>query len=122
MWVRSEHSCSSRQLYDSILLQMSELISKSTLTNLFRTSVGYHRRRLREIFRVHYNPYKTHVVWTKDLPEKVVNDLRLHLSWDLGVRTFQWSKEAVGTRILYRFQELGILLFLKHVIINDVTK
>ena len=101
---------------------MSDLISKSTLTNLFRTSVVYHRRRLREMFRAHYNPNKTHVVWTKDLPEKVINDLRLHLSWDLGVRTFQWSKEAVGTRILYRFQELGILLFLKHVIINDVTK
>ena len=98
---------------------MSEYISKSTLTNLFHTSIGYHRRRLRELFREHYNPFNTEHVWTKHLSERVINDLRLHLSWDLGVRTFQWSKEAVGTRILYRFKELGILLFMKKVILDD---
>ena len=70
----------------------------------------YHRRRLREFFREHYKPFNTEHVWTKYLSERVINDLRLHLSWDLGVRTFQWSKEAVGTRILYRFKELGIPL------------
>ena len=97
---------------------MSEFISKSTLTNLFHTSVGYHRRRLREIFRVHFTPDKNHV-WTKDLSERVLNELRLHLSWDLGIRTFDWSREAIGTRILYRFRELGILLFMKQIIKDD---
>ena len=70
----------------------------------------YHRRRLREFFREHYKPFNTEHVWTKYLSERVINDLRLHLSWDLGVRTFQWSKEAVETRILNRFKELGIPL------------
>ena len=98
---------------------MSEFVSKTTLTNLFHTSVGYHRRRLREIFRTHYNPFNTDAVWTKDLSERVINDLRLHLSWDIGLRTFDWSRETIGTRIIHRFKELGIFLFMKHVIINE---
>ena len=101
----------------------TEVIFKSVLTNLFQLSVVYHRRRLREIFRKHYNPFKTNVVWTNDLSEQLINDLRLHLSWDLGVRTgtFDWSREVIGTRIIYRFKELGIFLFMKHVIINALT-
>ena len=71
------------------------------------------------MFRVHYKPYKTHAVWTKDLSQRVLNELRLHLSWDLGIRTFDWSREAIGTRIIYRFKELGILLFMKKIIQDD---
>ena len=101
---------------------MNESMSKTTMTNLFRNSVTYHRRRLREMFRSYYNPLKTDVVWTKHLSEQVINDLRLHLSWDLGLRTFSWSREAIGTRIIYRFKELGILLFMKKVILDDRNK
>ena len=98
---------------------MTEVISKNVLTDLFQLSVVHHRRRLRELFRKYYNPLQTDVVWTKDLSDNVINDLRLHLSWDLGIRTFNWSKEAVGTRIICRFKEIGILLFLKKVILDD---
>ena len=101
---------------------MSEVISKDVLTNLFTLSVGYHRRRLRDLFRKYYKPFKAETVWTNDLPEKVINDLRLHLSWDLGQRTFTWSRQAIGTRIILRFKELGILLFMKKVILNDLSK
>ena len=116
--IPTEHYCSRRLLRTTT---MFDFISKTTLTNLFHTSVGFHRRRLREIFRTHYNPFNTtHVVWTKDLSQRVVDDLRLHLSWDLGIRTFDWNRESIGTRIkLYRFKELGIFLFLKHVIITE---
>ena len=79
----------------------------------------YHRRRLRELFRAHFKPFKTDEVWTKSLSEQVINDLRLHLSWDLGIRVFDWSREAIGTKIIYRFKELGILLFMKKVIFDD---
>ena len=96
-----------------------QLISKTTLTNLFHSSVVYHRKRLRQMFRAYFNPFNTTVVWTKDLPQHVINDLRLHLSWDLGQRMFYLNREQLGTRIIVRFQELGILLFLKHVIINE---
>ena len=99
--------------------QDQEYISKATMTNLFRITLGYHRRRLREIFRAHFNPFKTDVVWTKDLPEQVINDLRLHLSWDLGHRVFYLNREQIGTRIIVRFQELGILLFMKKIIKDD---
>ena len=108
------HTCLILQNYN-----MSEVVSKTTLTNLFQVSVLYHRRRLREIFRAHYQPLNTDVVWTKDLPERLINELRLHLSWDLGIRTFNWTREAIGTRIIYRFRELGILLFMKKIISDD---
>ena len=97
-----------------------EVISKSVMTNLFHRSVMYHRRRLREIFRIYYNPWGDNLsVWTTHLPEQVIEDLRLHLSWDLGLRTFDWGREAIGTRIIYRFKELGILLFMKKIIKDD---
>ena len=73
------------------------------------------------MFRVHFNPNNTSEVWTKHLPNRVINDLRLHLSWDLGIRTFTWSREAIGTRIIHRFQELGMLLFLKKIIKDDTN-
>ena len=98
---------------------MTEVISKNTLTNLFQKSVGFHRRRLREIFRKYYKPFRTDKVWTKDLPDQVINDLRLHLSWDLDQRVFDWSKEVIGTKITCRFKELGIFLFMKKMIFDD---
>ena len=96
-----------------------EILFKSDLTNLFHVSVNFHRRRLREIFRKYYNPDDTDSVWTKNLPERVINDLRLHLSWDLGLRSFDWSREAIGTKITYRFKELGMLLFMNKIIVDD---
>ena len=71
------------------------------------------------MFRQHYTPFENGVVWTSGLSEQVINELRLHLSWDLGVRAFRWSREAVGTRILLRFNELGTLLFMKKIIRDD---
>ena len=92
---------------------------KGHLTSLFTNTERYHKRKLRELFRRHYDPSVNDHVWTTHLSEDVVNELRLHLSWELGIRTFQWSREAVGTRILIRFEELGILLFMKHIIKQD---
>ena len=66
----------------------------------------------------HYNPHQSTAVWTKDLPQRLIDDLRLHLSWDLGLRTFTWSREAIGTRIIHRFKELGVFLFMKKVILD----
>ena len=92
---------------------------KGHLTSLFKNTERYHKRKLRELFRRHYDPSVNDCVWTTHLSEDVVNELRLHLSWELGIRTFQWGREAVGTRILIRFEELGILLFMKHIIKQD---
>ena len=70
----------------------------------------------------HYNPHQSTAVWTKDLPQRLIDDLRLHLSWDLGLRTFDWSREAIGTRVICRFKESGIFLFMKKVILDKRTK
>ena len=66
----------------------------------------------------HYNPHQSTAVWTKDLPQRLIDDLRLHLSWDLGLRTFTWSREAIGTHIIHRFKELGVFLFMKKVMLD----
>ena len=49
-----------------------------------------------------------------------MEELRLHLSWELHINTFQWGRAAVGTRIILRFEELGMLLFVKHVIKKEL--
>ena len=46
---------------------------------------------------------------------QVINDLKLHLSWDM-------SRESIDTRVIYRFRELGILLFLNKIIMDDHKK
>ena len=49
----------------------------------------------------------------------MIQDLRLHLSWDLGHRVFYLNREQIGTRIIIRFQELGIFLFMQKIIQDD---
>ena len=43
---------------------------------------------------------KTDLVWTKDLSTQVINDLKLNLSWDLGLRVFNMSRGTIRTRII----------------------
>ena len=84
--------------------------------------VTYSQNDQNTLIRTYYKPFNAVAVWTKDLPQQVINDLRLHLSWDLGLRTFDWNREQIGTRIIYRFRELGILLFMKKIIMDDRSK
>ena len=98
-----------------------QFISRTQMTSLFQHSEVYHRRRLRELFRIYYKPDKADDEWTKDLSEHVINDLRLHLSWDLKIKMFDLNRKQIGKRIVFRFRELGILLFLKNVIKYDLN-
>ena len=95
-----------------------QFIAKDAMSDLFHHSLAYHRRKMRAMFRTYYCPYRRDAEWMCPLSEEVVNEFRLHLSWDLGVRVFHWSKEQVGSRILRRYNELGILKFLIGVIRN----
>ena len=96
-----------------------QFIFKTRLTNLFRFSEVYHQRKLREMFRMYYIPFQTDEEWTRNLSDQVINDLRLHLSWDLKIKVFDLNREQIGRSIVSRFRELGILLFLQNVIIQD---
>ena len=96
-----------------------QFVSKSHLSSLFQDTERYHKKKLREYFLRYYDPSDHDCIWTKHLAEDVMKDIRLHLAWELHLNTSQWSREAIGTRILLRFKELGILLFMKHVIKQD---
>ena len=39
--------------------------------------------------------------------------------WDMALRIFSCSQERIKTRITHRFKELGVFLYMKHVIINE---
>ena len=60
--------------------------------------------------------------WTSNLTTKQMNDIRLHLSWELGMDTFGWSREKVAESIVSRYKKLGVFLFLKHVVVTDLTR
>ena len=97
---------------------MKKLYSKLELSTLFQRTKRYHKRRLREMFREHYEPSRGDE-WTVNLSDEVVQDLRLHLSWVEGLNVFHWGRRHVGKEILNRFDNSGILIFLIHVIKND---
>ena len=71
------------------------------------------------MFREHYRPDDTDDAWTRDLTTRQMDDIRLHLSWELGMDTFGWSREKVAESIVNRYKKQGIFLFLKHVVVTD---
>ena len=96
-----------------------QFISKAAMSNLFKRSLAYHRTQMRKLFRTHYCPFRRDDQWICPLPEGVVNEFRLHLSWDLGVGVFHWSRSQVATKILQRYEQLGILKFLRAIAIQE---
>lgn len=95
--------------------------TKMSMSRLFKAIKAYHCRKLKEKFRRHYKPWRTGN-WTSRVSKKTLNDLRLHLSWELGMNTFHWDKYKIGNEIIRRFEELGILSFLKKIIEIDRKK
>ena len=95
-----------------------QFIAKDAMSHLFHHSLTYHRRKMCEMFRKYYCPYRRDEEWMCPLSDEVADEFRLHLSWDLGVGVFHWSKAQVGSRILRRYKKLGMLKFLKEVIRN----
>ena len=99
-----------------------QYIPKSLLSNLFTRTETYHKWMLKTMFRDHYRPDESDDAWTRHLTTKQMNDIRLHLSWELGMDTFGWSREKVAESIVRRYKKIGIFLFLKHVVITDLTR
>ena len=77
---------------------------------------------LKSMFRDHYCPDDSDDAWTRHLTTRQMNDIRLHLSWELGIDTFGWSREKVAESIVNRYKQLGIFLLLKHVVVTDSTR
>ena len=97
------------------------IYSKMTMSHLFKTTKEYHRRKLKEKFRKYYKPWKTGN-WTSRVSKSTLNDIRLHLSWELGMNTFHLNKYQVGNEIVRIYKESGILPFLIKIIEDDRKK
>ena len=101
-----------------------EYIARYRLKGLFRVTEGYHRRKLFESFRKHYRPNMKDEEWTLNLSDQCLNDLRLHLRWELHRDTTKWDRVELGMQILKRLRTTGVLIFLKKIIrdkLNNVT-
>ena len=97
-------------------------IPKSLLKPLFTRTENYHKWMLKSMFREHYRPDESDDAWTRHLDTRQMNDIRLHLSWELGVDTFDWSREKVAESIVKQYKKLGVFLFLKHVVVTDIAR
>ena len=100
----------------------NEYISRRHLKALFTRTESYHKWMLKTMFRNHYRPDDSDDAWTRNLTTKQMNDIRLHLSWEIGMNTFGWSREKVAESIVSRYKKLGVFLFLKHVVVTDLTR
>ena len=90
-----------------------QFVSKRRLQSLFLMTERYHRKRLRDMFLEHYQPCLNDGFWTNTLPESVMNHLRLHLSWELGVNTFQWGQSRSCQSHFEKISGVG------HVIVHE---
>ena len=82
------------------------IYSKMTMSRLFQTTQAYHRRKLKEKFLKYYKPWKLGN-WTSRVSKSTLNDIRLHLSWELGRNTFHWDKYQIGNEIISQYKRLG---------------
>ena len=96
-----------------------QFLSKDQMSSLFRKTERFHRRRLREMFRKYYWPIRADDEWTIGISHDVIQEFKLHLSWELGRNVFHLNRTQIGIEILKRCDDLGILVFLKKIIRNE---
>ena len=87
---------------------------------LFLETTKYHKRALKRLFLKYYEPLSTtgkvNKTWTIPFNKTDIQDLRIHLSWTIGVNTLDWEENTVGKVILELYQENNQFPFLEHVL------
>ena len=87
---------------------------------LFVETRKYHKRAMRRLFLKYYEPLSTNGKvnknWTIPVNKTDMYDLRIHLSWVIGMKTFGWKEYKVGKRILKVYQETNQFLFLNNLV------
>ena len=82
------------------------------LSDLFRKTEEYQENDLILMFQK-YNPPVTsgeeNKIWTSNLSESTLNKLRLHLSWAMGLNTFEWDRQTIGEQTILTLRKLGSL-------------
>ena len=99
--------------------------SKQTFTirrdqTLFVETKKYHDRAMKRLFLKYYEPLSTNgkinKKWTIAVNKADMYDLRIHLSWVIGMNTFAWKEYKVGKKVLKVYQETNQFLFLNNVV------
>ena len=95
-----------------------QFLMRDQMSALFRKTERYHSKRLMEMFRKYYWPMRADDEWTIGISHDVIQEFKLHLSWQLGKNVFHLNRTQIGLEILNTYSKMGVLLFLKK-IIND---
>ena len=90
---------------------------------LFLETRKYHSRAMKRLFLKHYQPLSTtgkrNKKWTLNVSLSDMYDLRVHLSWVIGIKVFKWSNEMIGRKILRVYKQSGELKFLTNVVVQN---
>ena len=82
------------------------------LSVLFRKPEEYHENELKLLFQK-YNRWMTSdevkKIWASNMSDSELDKLRLHLSWSMGINTFQWDRQNVGEQTIVTLKHLGLL-------------
>ena len=100
----------------------TKVFTKMTASLLFKTTKDYHHRKLKNMFHQYYCPDQG-PNWIISLSEDTIRDLRLHLSWELGMNVFDhhiFPKYILGKMIIDRFEDIGILSYIVKAITNNM--
>ena len=88
------------------------IIYKIQLSLLFRKTEEYHENSLKELFHKHHRPTSSdeeNKNWTSNSSESTLNDLRLHLSWSMGINTFEWDRHNIGEQTIVTLKKLKLM-------------
>ena len=96
-----------------------QFLMKDQMSTLFRKTEKYHSRRLMEMFRKYYWPMREDDEWTIGISHDVIQEFKLHLSWQLGKNVFHLNRIQIGLEILNTYSKMGVLLFLKKIIRDE---
>ena len=89
-----------------------KIVYKMTLSVLFRKTKEYHVNELKLLFQKYNQPVTSdeeNKIWTSNMSESTLNKLRLHLSWAMGLNTFEWDRQNVGEQTVLTLKQLGLL-------------
>ena len=86
-----------------------KVIYKMQQSLLFRKTEEHHQNELKLLFQEYYRPGdsgETNKKWASDMPESTLNKLRLHLSWTMGINTFEWDRRNIGEQTIITLKKL----------------
>ena len=71
------------------------------------------------MFRKYYWPIRADDEWNIGISHDVIQEFKLHLSWQLGKNVFHLNRTQIGLEILSTYKQMGVLLFLKKIISDE---